>query len=68
MAMVMDAGTATVTVEVAVITTVGAEATITVGDNRHPTHPAEHGHQFCIARISAEILMVAKLEKVSDTA
>ena len=63
-----DIGTATWAMVDAGITMAGAEATITVGDNRHPTQPAEHGHQFCIARISAEILMVAKLEKVSDTA
>jgi hypothetical protein len=49
----MDIGTATgVTV-----TMVGAGATITVGDN-----------QARIARISDEISIVAKLEKVSDTA
>jgi hypothetical protein len=30
--------------------------------------PSGDGNQFCIACISAEILMVAKLEKVSDTA
>ncbi len=31
-------------------------------------HRFERGDQFFIACISAEILMVAKLEKVSDTA